>query len=83
MPPPDKATVRGAEGEIPYRLEPGGWYMYADLSGPDGAFATLDYSEDPPPAASFFCCFSRASLSKALRERRILLPSIERTFTRT
>lgn len=43
-----KATVRGAEGEIPYRLEPGGWYLYADLSGPDGAFATLDYSDDPP-----------------------------------
>ena len=43
-----KATVRGAEGEIPYRLTPGGWYLYADLSGPAGQFATLDYSEAPP-----------------------------------
>lgn len=42
------ATVLGAEGELPYRLEPGRQYAYADLSGPDGAFATLDYSQRPP-----------------------------------
>jgi len=42
------ATSRGAEGEIPYRLVPGSTYLFADLSGPDGEFATLDYSEVPP-----------------------------------
>ncbi|MBX9623764.1 MAG: DUF4178 domain-containing protein [Gemmataceae bacterium] len=42
------ATVAGAEGEIPYRLVPGSTYRYADLSGPDRAFATLDYGDDPP-----------------------------------
>jgi hypothetical protein len=42
------ATARGAEGEIPYRLVPGSTYLFADLSGPDGEFATLDYSEVPP-----------------------------------
>ncbi|HET6573462.1 MAG TPA: DUF4178 domain-containing protein [Fimbriiglobus sp.] len=42
------ATVLSAEGELPFRLEPGRRYAYADLSGPDGAFATLDYSQRPP-----------------------------------
>jgi hypothetical protein len=42
------AAARGAEGEIPYRLVPGSTYLFADLSGPDGEFATLDYSEVPP-----------------------------------
>ncbi|MFL5339497.1 MAG: DUF4178 domain-containing protein [Gemmataceae bacterium] len=42
------ATLAGAEGEIPWRISPGATYDYADLTGDDGAFATLDYSEDPP-----------------------------------
>ena len=42
------ATAKGAEGEIPYRLVPGSTYLFADLSGPSGEFATLDYSEVPP-----------------------------------
>ena len=42
------ATAKGAEGEIPYRLVPGSTYQYADLSGTDRGFATLDYSESPP-----------------------------------
>ena len=42
------ATQLGARGEIPYRLEPGKEYEYADLSGPSGIFATIDYSEAPP-----------------------------------
>ncbi len=43
-----QATARGAEGEIPYLLTPGETYHYADLSGPNGAFGTLDYNESPP-----------------------------------
>ncbi|MEK6284780.1 MAG: DUF4178 domain-containing protein [Acidobacteriota bacterium] len=42
------ATQLGAKGEIPYRLVPGEEYEFADLSGPNGIFATLDYSEAPP-----------------------------------
>jgi hypothetical protein len=42
------ARVQGAEGEIPYRLTPGATYAYADLSGPRGEFATLDYGDTPP-----------------------------------
>ncbi|MBX9579144.1 MAG: DUF4178 domain-containing protein [Gemmataceae bacterium] len=42
------ATAAGAEGELPYRLVPGQTYRYADLSGPDRAFATLDYGDTPP-----------------------------------
>jgi hypothetical protein len=38
----------GAKGEIPYRLVPNQDYQYADLSGPGGRFATLDYSDVPP-----------------------------------
>ena len=40
----------GARGEIPYKLNPGEEYEYADLSGPNGIFATLDYSEASPMA---------------------------------
>ena len=42
------ASQLGARGEIPYKLVPGDEYEYADLSGPNGIFATLDYSETPP-----------------------------------
>ena len=43
-----RATARGAKGEIPYLLTPGETYYYADLSGTDRAFGTLDYNESPP-----------------------------------
>ncbi len=48
----EKGTGRyiAAEGQMPYRLVPNETYHYADLSGVNGAFATLDYSEDPPAA---------------------------------
>jgi hypothetical protein len=42
------AQMLAAEGEIPYLVRPGETYAYADLSGHDGAFATLDFSEQPP-----------------------------------
>ncbi len=46
----EKGTARalGAKGEIPYKLLPDETYVYADLSGQDKQFATLDYSESPP-----------------------------------
>ncbi|WP_257304667.1 DUF4178 domain-containing protein [Geothrix campi] len=43
-----EAAFHSAEGEIPWAVEPGATYRYADLSGRNGAFATLDYGEDPP-----------------------------------
>jgi hypothetical protein len=43
-----RATTLSAEGEIPYRFEPNQSLDYADLYGPDAAFATLDYSGDKP-----------------------------------
>jgi len=43
-----RATALGAKGEIPYLLTPGETYYYADLSGADGAFGTLDYNQTPP-----------------------------------
>ena len=42
------ARALGAKGEIPYKLVPGEEYAYADLSGPQGEFATLDYGQFPP-----------------------------------
>jgi hypothetical protein len=42
------ATALGAKGEIPYALIPNRAYYFADLSGPRGEFATLDYSDIPP-----------------------------------
>src|SRR6187200_2412018 len=43
-----RATALGANGEIPYLLTPGETYYYADLSGANGAFGTIDYNETPP-----------------------------------
>src|ERR1044072_2941602 len=43
-----RATALGAKGEIPYLLTPGETYDYADLSGPNASFGTLDYNESPP-----------------------------------
>src|SRR6185295_1108664 len=37
------AEPMSAEGEVPYRLAPGQSLPFADLSGPRGAFATIDY----------------------------------------
>lgn len=41
-------TFVSAEGEIPWSVEPGKTYPFVDLSGPHGAFATLDYGDEPP-----------------------------------
>jgi Domain of unknown function (DUF4178) len=43
-----RATAMGAKGEIPYLLTPGETYFYADLSGTNRSFGTLDYNESPP-----------------------------------
>ncbi|HEY0080598.1 MAG TPA: DUF4178 domain-containing protein [Pyrinomonadaceae bacterium] len=43
-----EARMVAAEGEIPYRLTPGKTYLYADLSGQGGTFATIDYGDEPP-----------------------------------
>ncbi|MEA2568941.1 MAG: hypothetical protein QOI24_942 [Acidobacteriota bacterium] len=43
-----KATLVSGEGEIPWRVEPGSEFDYADLSGTGERFATIDYSEDSP-----------------------------------
>ncbi len=42
------ATSLSAKGEIPYRFEPKSQYGYVDLSGQQGVFGTIDYSENPP-----------------------------------
>ena len=38
-----RRPARRARGEIPYDLKPQADYRYADLSGPGGRFATIDY----------------------------------------
>jgi hypothetical protein len=43
-----RARVAGAEGKLPFRPKLGKEYRYADLRGPRGAFATIDYGDDPP-----------------------------------
>jgi hypothetical protein len=46
-----QGTFITAQGELPWRPEIGATYRFADLSGSHGAFATLDYGDEPP---SFF-----------------------------
>ena len=43
-----EAQLVSAEGELPWKPAPGYSYRYADLTGPRNAFATIDYSEEPP-----------------------------------
>ena len=42
------ATAVAADGEIPYQLVPNEQSRYADLSGKNDQFATIDYSMSPP-----------------------------------
>lgn len=42
------ATIRAASGELPYLLQPGVLYRYADLVGANEAFATIDYGDTLP-----------------------------------
>jgi uncharacterized Zn finger protein (UPF0148 family) len=42
------ATYVAADGEIPYKLTPNEKVSYADLAGKNNAFATVDYSMEPP-----------------------------------
>ncbi len=44
----NRGKAIAAKGEIPFRLAPNADHPFADLSGPDAAFGTLDYSEAPP-----------------------------------
>ncbi len=43
-----EAELISGEGELPWTPDAGARYRYADLSGPQRRFATLDYSEDTP-----------------------------------
>src|SRR5688572_16730904 len=43
-----RGTTLAADGQIPYKLTPGERFEYADLAGKNNAFATIDYSLDPP-----------------------------------
>lgn len=38
----------GAEGELPFALNPHEEHTYADLAGADGTYGTFDYSTSPP-----------------------------------
>ncbi len=42
------ATSVAADGEIPYQLVPNEQGQYADLTGKNNAFGTIDYSMSPP-----------------------------------
>lgn len=42
------ATAIAAEGEIPFKFVPGEKRNYADLSGQENVFATIDYELNPP-----------------------------------
>ena len=42
------AAAAAADGEIPYQLVPNEKNAYADLSGRNSEFATIDYSTSPP-----------------------------------
>lgn len=41
----NRGTTASARGEIPYRVVPGEVVPFVDLSGPNGEFGTIDYSD--------------------------------------
>lgn len=43
-----QARYRGVEGELPFEYWDKTGIRFADLAAPDGAFGTIDYSEEPP-----------------------------------
>ncbi len=43
-----EGTFLSAQGELPWRPEIGASYRFADLSGAQGAFATLDFGDEAP-----------------------------------
>jgi hypothetical protein len=43
-----RARYASTEGRLPFEPRIGESYAYVDLEAPGGAFATLDYSEEPP-----------------------------------
>jgi hypothetical protein len=43
-----KAHYKGVQGELPFQYWDKADLLFADLRTPDGDFATIDYSEDPP-----------------------------------
>jgi DNA-directed RNA polymerase subunit RPC12/RpoP len=44
----NRGQTAGGQGEIPYRFVPNQEHPFADLSGPQGEFGTLDYSGPAP-----------------------------------
>ncbi len=48
------AKFVSAEGELPFAVEPGSEFRYADAQGPDGAFGTIDYGDDNTPDQFFY-----------------------------
>jgi hypothetical protein len=43
-----RAHYKGVQGELPFQYWDKADLVFADLRTPDGDFATIDYSEDPP-----------------------------------
>ena len=73
-----RARYESAEGALPFAPAFGASYAYADLRGPEGAFATIDYSEEPPrlflgkvtPFAALHLTSPRTSPPRAHPRRR-------------
>lgn len=48
-----RGRVTSGEGELPFAVTPGQERYYADLVGPDGGFATIDYGDRSAPPQLF------------------------------
>ena len=74
-----EANYASAEGEIPYALTPGATCTYADLNGPNGLFATLDFSDDAP----IFYAGKEVSLAELQPDGSAAPPKREKTVAVT
>lgn len=48
-----RGTITSGEGELPFAVEGGQTRYYADLHGPNGGFATIDYGDGRTPPVLF------------------------------
>lgn len=61
----EEAAYISAEGELPFRVTMGQTGRFADLAGPGGSFATIDYSDEAPLAfTGRYAEFAELSLTR-------------------
>ena len=74
------ATAATAEGDIPWNFRPGAKHVFADLSGPDGTFATFEYGDRPAAYVGKEVSLESLQLdglAQVYEESKIIVPAVQ------